>query len=779
VLRRFLLRSLVLAAILAACFAHLIWNGWHAKRVVAENLPHPALSTGKREIDLWHPTASPGHVYDFTWAWPEEKPWTMPEGTRLEVQLVSAGRTRLLVVLPGHPTASPTWWDLLRLRHGLQIVGDREWVDLGPLPADVTKFEMQVYGMLPGPFGFAEQNVPSTKHFSDFRLRRPDSPRARPSRSVVRYRFRVAEPVRAGETLARFFFLFSCSRILQIAGAVAIGLLFAGWWWLWEGRFSRAVASLVPALTLLHACCLPPFQGADEVAHVATVEAVLWNPSLLKGPSGFPKSLSLVYRAIRYEEFVGYPDVPLPIDSAARRAAMAPLLRSRLADEAPVVVASTADDRALDPDTRASLYYNAFRPLGPLLRTLSVLDRLEAYVVLSAAASLLLFAGGLLVLSRFGVPASVQLLYGLIALLPYSVGVVASCSNYSPAIGIGQFLAACVVAGILTGSARRRLLAAALFAAGSFVGIGVWDDFVFVAVPSIAVLTALAAYGAYRMSAGLARRLATGALLLAGTLLTGAIGLGLATGRLRHAISSFGARVPQLGGFEDPSFWLLLAAAASPLVAALVLALAIARSRDMSDEGRSRAARARSIALVVLFFAMFFATPWTSVPFESARLDYPDEVAAHWSAFWSNNFAFDQDMLSWKMYWGIFGYADVFYPDAIYALGRWACVALLLALPLLSWRFTRQDPGRSALLLVASGYAVSSCVVTNSLRYFSPTNPWGRFILPVFALAALPLLARAAEPGRERTLRVLLTVFVALHLWTAVALLGSRYANGT
>ena len=124
-LRRFLLRSLVLAGILAACFAHLIRNGWHAKKIVAENLPHPALSTGKREIDLWHPTASPGHVYDFTWAWPEDKPWKVPEGSRLEVQLASGGRTRLLVVLPGHPSESPTWWDVLRRRQRLQIVGDR------------------------------------------------------------------------------------------------------------------------------------------------------------------------------------------------------------------------------------------------------------------------------------------------------------------------------------------------------------------------------------------------------------------------------------------------------------------------------------------------------------------------------------------------------------------------------------------------------------------------------------------------------------------------------
>ncbi len=171
--------------------------------------------------------------------------------------------------------------------------------------------------------------------------------------------------------------------------------------------------------------------------------------------------------------------------------------------------------------------------------------------------------------------------------------------------------------------------------------------------------------------------------------MTATIAFALATGRVRHAISSFGARLPkELGRFEDPSFWLLLAAAAAPFVVSLVLALAIVRSRGMPEAGRERAAWARSAALAVLFVVMFLVTPWTSIPFETVRLDYPDEVAAHWSAFWSNNFAFDQDMLSWKMYWGVFGYADVSYPDVLYALARWACVALFLALPVLSWRFT-------------------------------------------------------------------------------------------
>lgn len=777
-LKRFLVRSLILAGLLLACFAHLIWNGWHAKKVVAENLPHPLLSSVKRDIDFWHPSASFGHVYNLTFVWPEEKPWSVPDGSRLQVQLASNGRTRLITVRNGHPNDSVSWWDVLRGRDRLQIVGDREWVDLGPFPASGTQLDVQIYGLLPGPFGFAEQNQPGTAHFSGFRIRRPDSPLARPSRTIVRYRFLLQQPVPARETLARFFFFISCSRVLQVAGVLAFTLLFAGWWCLWENKYAKAVACLVPAVTLLHACCLAPFQGADGATHAGTVEAVIWNPRAFERPDAYPKSLALLYDAIEYGRWVRYPDVPVLIDSPERRGRVRNVAERSLDAEAAQEVIYPPDAHVINPRIRAPLYYNGFRLLSPVLRRMSVLDRLEAYVVLSAGTSLLMFGLGLLVLVRTRIDESILLLYGLVALVPYSVGVVASCSNYSLAIGIGQLLAACVVAGVLSDGPRARLGMAGLFSLASLAGIGVWDDFVFFAVPSAVVLTILSAHAAYRMPAGSRRRLATGAMLVLGVLLSGAVALALAMGQIRWAISSLGARLPRIGGFEDPSLWLLLAAAAAPFVTSLVLALAIVRSRGMPEAGRERAARARSAALLVLFVVMFAVTSWSAVPFETARLDYPDEVAAHWSAFWSNNFAFDQDVLSWKMYWGVFGYADVSYPDALYALARWACVALFLALPVLGWRFTQRKPSRSAFLLVAAGYALSACVVTNSLRFFSPTNPWGRFLLPAFPLVALPLLARAAHADRTPAWRLAIALFVALHVWTAITLLGSRYAVG-
>jgi hypothetical protein len=175
---------------------------------------------------------------------------------------------------------------------------------------------------------------------------------------------------------------------------------------------------------------------------------------------------------------------------------------------------------------------------------------------------------------------------------------------------------------------------------------------------------------------------------------------------------------------------------------------------------------------------MFFLTSYRVVPFESTHLDLADLVSAHWLSFWSNNFSWDQDTLFWKMYWGVFGYADVAYPDVIYAVARWLDVALLLSLPVLAFPFTTKKPNQSALLLVVSGFALSVCIVTNSIRHLQPALPWGRFILPLLPLSALSALARTDAPGRDRLWRAATFAAVALHVWTSLTLLGSRYAVG-
>ena len=329
-------------------------------------------------------------------------------------------------------------------------------------------------------------------------------------------------------------------------------------------------------------------------------------------------------------------------------------------------------------------------------------------------------------------------------------------------------------------NAAARLRCAALFSLVCVAAIGAWDDFVFLSIPALCVTTILGFQSVWHRHEGRRRAIVAALVATTGVITALALIALVATGRIRQVVSSLGARLPrELGGFNDPSFWLLLAVASAPLVGSLLLVLAVIGSKNWRASTRERAAWIRTAALAALFVALFATTRWTSIPFENTRLDFPDEVAAHLSAFWSNSLALDQDTLSWKMYFGVFGYPDVFYPAFIYTLGRWAVTALLIALPVLSWRFTQRNPDGSAVVLAVTGLVLAVCIVTNSIRYFQPSNPWGRYILPLFPLVALPVLARVIEDARDVEIaRISLSILIGLHVWTSIVLLGSRYALG-
>jgi hypothetical protein len=779
VVKRLAFHCLTLAGILLVCLGHLIWNGARAAKTIATNLAVPEFSGPYRDVDLWHPTASPGHVFDLTFTSSREGRTPVPPGARLEVQIASGGKTRLLVVRGGHPNTSVGFTDLLLGRERLQVVADRGWVDLGPLSPTGEKTEVQVFGLLPGSFGFAEPYYPKSDEFTGFRLRRPDSPLARPSRGIIRYRFLVGDPAAPAETLARAFFFVSSSRVLQVAGTAALFLIFMGWHWLGEKRFGRAVACLVPGLTLLHACALPPFQGEDGPAHAGTVEMLIWQPANANLAWGYPESFAAVGRVLDYPRWAGNSSAPVPLAGPEARRSLASALDSTMADKARRSVPPTESFFPISPKSRAPLYYHALATAAPLARLLSVLDRTEAYVVLSAWLSLLFFLAGLAILRRNRLSPEVSLVYGLVALVPFMVAIVASCSNYSLAIGIGSLLAACTLALVLSNRPRPRAEAGVVLVAAAWLGVGVWDDFIFVAAPATVVLLVAGLLALTRRAEPRFHRLGIALSAAAGGAVAIGLGWALASGALRRLFIAFAARSPrEFSSPGDPTAMLVAAVAAVPFVAALLMALSSISSQDRTEATKRRWAAARTAAAGLIVVGMFLATAYTAVPFEYLRLDFADEVAAHWNSFWSNNLSWDQDTLFWKMYWGVFGSGDTWYPAAVYALARWACVAFFVALPVLSARFTAKRPTASPLLLVLSGYALAACVVTNSLRYLGPTNPWGRFILPLVPLAALPVLARVTDQGRERALAIALRAFVVLHLWTALTLLPTRYCVG-
>lgn len=760
-------RFLPLLAILVFSFADLVWHGRHAIAIVAQNLPNPGAAL--RIVDLVHPTPAFARIYDLTFEPTEKGVPARAVGQHLQLQLSSNGKTRLLLIRKGHPPASrrSALWDFVRGRARLQAVADSKWVDLGPLPAGTSPLEVQVAGLLPAPYGFAELNQPADTVFRRIAIRRPAAPDVGVVTTVPRYRAVKATPITPFETISRFFFFISASRVLLFGALVAMGLLVLGWQLLAVGKAAAAVCCLVPAVTLLHAVCLPPLQGADETSHVGTIENLAFGVVPL-----YPRSISLVAGALQQERVQFYPDEALPLSSPADRSRLRHLLEQRLVQEA-TQDGPVPPSAGVQPiEARSPLFYRPFRLLAPLLRKLSILDRISAYRLLAAASGLFLFCGGAWLLHRVRLSEQVILLYGLVFLVPYMVAATASCSNYAPAIGLGSLLAAAAMTVVLAPSGRWKSVAAGLLVLGSWIGIPIWPDFVFVAISSTAIVLAWTIERAMEPLRGgllsILRLIAGGALAV--LFLTVAVGLS------RAKLGNIGTRLPlEIPRWGSEELTLMILVAAAPFLLAVGAALAVLRIGRKTFPKVRETLRGVSIGLALIFPMAFLLTPYTTV----TRFNFAELVHAYNSSFWSNNFSWDQDRLFWKFFWGAFGWHDAFYPDWLYALARWLCVGLFVALPFLCARFITERPRSSALLLLTSGIALSCCVVTEILRYLAPSNPFGRFILPYLPMAALPVLAQMEAPGRQRQCRLAVGAAVGLQAWTAIVVIGGRYVLGS
>ncbi|MBY0279295.1 hypothetical protein K2Z84_28505, partial [Candidatus Binatia bacterium] len=176
---------------------------------------------------------------------------------------------------------------------------------------------------------------------------------------------------------------------------------------------------------------------------------------------------------------------------------------------------------------------------------------------------------------------------------------------------------------------------------------------------------------------------------------------------------------------------------------------------------------------------MFALTPYGEVPYERTFLPLPELLRAHLSSFWASNFAFDQDRLGWKFLFGTFGWHDTYYPEVVYAAARWAFVALLVSLPVLTLPLARRRPDTSALLVLVCGGGLALCVTSLLVRHAVAVHPHGRFILPWLPLVTSPLLALLATPRRRRALVFAARALAALDVWTAVVVLGTRYVLRT
>jgi hypothetical protein len=772
------LRSpLVPLAVIALSFGQLAVNGWNATATLAENLPNPRVSAKFRVVNLVHQTPNTGRIFDLIVERSGAGLTALRDDAHLKVQLFSQGRTRILILRAGSPEPSrrSAVFDLLRGKARIQIVADRKWVDLGPLPPDGGPLEVQVAGLLPGPFGFAELNQPENAAFSGIRILRRAPSGAPALTTFLRYRVTVAAPVTATETFARFFFFISISRVLQAAGVLSLVLLFVGWWLLGKDQVSPAVSCLIPSVVLLHAVCLPPLQGADETSHGATIEALLFRGMPVRDGDPYPRSWSLAATWLEQDRVQYQPEEPLPVSTPAKREALARNLFGTFQAEAREAGSPAPAADVQGVDRRAPLFFRPFSLIGPLLRPLPVLERISAYRVLSALSGLLLFCAGALLLRRAGLDAGVVLSYGLVWLVPYMVFAVASASNYAPAIGLGSLLAACALVLILSERRRERGAAAGLLVAGSWLGIPLWPDFVLLA-PVATIAVAIGAVFSATKSLSPARRrfwrtasLASGAAFL----LTSAVLL------LRIKAGNIGTRMPkEMPGQIDRSvFWMVVVTVAPTIIGGL-LAFSVLRLSRLSADRQRRVLTAVSIALATVVLFGFFLTPWTSIPYETDRYWFSKLFREGIKVALSNSFSWDQDVLFWKFSLGAGGWHDVFLPNAIYASGRWLAVAALVLLPGFAIPSVRERPASLAGLLALAGFAASLGFVTLTIRYLVPGNPWARFMLPWLPLVLTPLLIPVAWERGLRAVRTLLFLGILLHLWTAIALVGARYLFG-
>ena len=772
------LRSpLVPLLVLLLSFGLLVVNGWNATSTLAENLPNPRASTYLRLVDLVHQTPNTGRIFDLIFERPATGNTVLREDARLHIQLSSGGRTRILILRAGSPEPSPrsAVFDLLRGRARLQVVADRKWVDLGPLPPDGGPLEVQVAGLLPGPFGFIELNQPANAVFSEIRILRRDPSDAPALTTFPRYRVTVAAPVTAVETFARFFFFISISRVLQVAGVLSLALLFAGWRLLGKDQVTAALCCLIPSVVLLHAVCLPPLQGADETSHGATIEALLFRGMPVRGGDPYPRSYSMAAIWLDQDRVQYQPDEPLPLNTPAKREALARNVLETFQAEAKEAGTPAPFAEVQGVDSRAPFFFRPFSLAGPLLRLLPVLERISAYRVLSSLSGLLHFCAGALLLRRAGLGAGVVLSYGLAWLVPYMVFSVASISNYATAIGLGSLLAACALVLILSERRREKGTAAGLLLAGSWLGIPLWPDFVFLA-PVATIAVAIGAVFSATKSLGPARRrfwrtvsLASGAAVL----LTSAVLL------FRIKAGNVGTRMlrEMPGHFDRSALWMIFAAAAPTILGGL-LAFGILRLARLPADRQRRLVSGVSIALATLVLLGFFLTPWTSIPYETDRYWFSKLLREGIKVALSNSFSWDQDVLFWKFSLGAGGWHDVLLPDVIYASSRWLVVAALVLLPSFALASFRERPASLAGLLALAGFAASLSVVTLTIRYLAPGTPWARFMLPWLPLILTPLLIPVASERGSRAVRTSLFLGILLHLWTAIVLVGTRYLFG-
>jgi len=658
----------------------------------------------------------------------------------------------------------------------VQFVSHLGWVDLGVVDAGQGKQVATVRAVGRTPFALISVNSSPDSPATRVSVADLDSPASIVAVRQLRFRLVVDAPVGFRESLARLVFFPTAGGVLPLCTGLAIAGLAAGWWLLGRKRLHVATVVLSVSVLTLHGALLPPLMGGDETSHAPTIETRLF-PAPPELGNFYPASIGLAAQGLELERIPHRGDETIPVRSAEERRRMRELLALDLADEARAAGTAAPWAWTIDARTRAIAYYQAVASLSRHVRDDSIIDRLSWYRLVGVAVVGCLFALGAALLRWTGAGAGNAVGAGIVLLIPYSVAVVASISNYSPAIGFGLLGAIGLVAGVVGRSPGRRVAAAVTGLSTLVAGVLVWSDFalgIAILLPVLPLLVALAVTARRRGGPGLL------GLGLGGAALAAAAGLATAGGEIVEKLATALPRARfALEALWRPDLQERISYAAFPLVLLLAGLLFVRLVSSASRGGALRIARVSSGFLAVLFVGGSLALPYTSIPSGYVQPSRAVQLGLFLRSMASNAFSWDQDFLGWKAWWGVFGWLDAPSHPFVYAVARWALSALVIASPLLVLPFVRRRPQQAAMLLTVSCFSLIAVAISFLIRLNGTVFPYGRFFLPFFPLVLLPLLAMLLAPGRAGKLMVVFGVAVLFHVWVAVYTLGTRYYLGS
>jgi hypothetical protein len=750
-----------IAALAVSILAFLV-AGRSVPEIVETNLPTPLVTVAEDPIRLAHPTFAIDDRYVVTATRSGQSATFFPDA-RLKIQLHTEGRSRLLAVRE-EGSRFPR----------LQLVPHLGWIDLGRLLPTEARKVASVRAILGGRFAFISPNVPKSDATLRIAVDGESSPEAIVAVRSLRYRFVETRPVGARESIARLLFFPTRGWVTPLAASLAFGGFLAGWLSLRAGKPGRGVAALASSVLLLHATLLPPLMGGDETSHSATVESALIPHE--DAAMFYPGSLSATASALEIERVQYRSDERLPLESPSRRDILRKTLHDELLDEARLKGTPPPTGLVIQAETRAPAYYAIVTALSRPLERSRIIDRLAAYRLVGVVLVALLSGLACWTVIAVGAGRWIAIAAGMVLTLPYSVAVVASTSNYSPAIGFGLLGAAGVVAGVAGTSARGRLTALGVGFAAFVVGIPFWSDFalglgILLSLLPLLLATSISQQG--RDGPGRASLFASGAVLLSG-ITAAAVGRPI----LERVVADLPRAQAAFAAIFRSDIQARLPYAGAPLVL-LLAGLVYIRQVSKGPKARAKALARRTTALLVLLVVGgAIALPWTGVSYGYVQAPRTEQLSHFLRSLLSNAFSWDQDLLGWKLWWGVFGWADTYSSPAVYAFARWGLSLLVVLSPVLVLPYARRRPQRAALLLAISCFALIAVGVSFLIRLTGAVFPYGRFFLPFFPLVALPLLAMMQAPGRLRKLQAIFSVAVLFHIWVAVYTLGTRYYFG-